>query len=340
VTKARKNTNISAMISPTKRKQLDELVEDEIHYDVRYNNAEDGSKEGSDRNAKRRHVVNEASRTNEKDIVPRIVVVNGDGDRTRTFVISDVQPLMEHTHVGFFAIVKYVGEITHTKQDKSLRRVTVCDDSGVLITMTLWDKAADEFSYDVGSVIRIQNALVKTYNNVRQLNAVKETVITPGAESERAKDLLGWWKTNQHEQFSLVYDSIVKTTSIEDVCKRANARHDRTIYACVRGSIQISREDISYHPCTVGSCKKKLTLNEAEGVWKCEREHVVRKALLRKYRLNLTFEDESESAYITAFDEVAEELLGISAADLSILEVRRSRFIVVLYIYVCACVCV
>jgi len=95
---------------------------------------------------------------------------------------------------------------------------------------------------------------------------------------------------------------------------------DKTDYFTTQGTIVfVKQETFSYPACAnPDGCNKKV-LDEGSG-WVCEKCNRTWPAPVHRYILQMNVMDYTGSFWITAFNEVAEQLMGISANDLMALK--------------------
>jgi hypothetical protein len=192
--------------------------------------------------------------------------------------------------------------------------------------LALWGDEAKSFSVEAGGILAIKNAAIRTYNGERQMASVDETTMLRDSGSTRGKALLRWWKVNSNAHFQHLYSADADPSPINDVRENASERHGGKTFALIKGRVEIQRESISYHSCSGSGCSRKVQPNEkGDALWCNGCQKVVKKPRYR-YCLRVKFIDESGIVYMTVFDDVGREMLGMSPGDLLILKVFYCYF--------------
>jgi replication factor A1 len=80
-----------------------------------------------------------------------------------------------------------------------------------------------------------------------------------------------------------------------------------------------------YNACPTESCNKKVTLNEASGLWQCEKCDKGFPAPNPRYILSLLCCDSTGMSWLTAFDNVAQTLLKAPAKEVDDIKKEGSQ---------------
>jgi replication factor A1 len=283
------------------------------------------------KNIKRQKIVNEDdfeeklflpktdSRTQSR--VPPVLEYDSTKGYLETFRISDIVPLPDYERVSFVAIIKHPGEIKQTRDGKDFRFITIYDDSGISITLALWGDDATNFNLNVGNVVEIENAAVRTYMDKRQLSSVDETVVFHNSSSKRGKMLLKWLKNNKNTSLRQLYSNNTKPVSIDEVRKNANDQKGSKVFALVKGRMELPKESISYLSCSEPGCNKKIQKYEEENAWWCTTCQKNIKTPCHRYCLHAKVVSSSGITYMAIFDDVGNEMFGKTAKELLMLKV-------------------
>lgn len=90
---------------------------------------------------------------------------------------------------------------------------------------------------------------------------------------------------------------------------------DKTDYFSVCATIlYIKQETFSYPACPGEGCNKKLI--DEGGEWRCEKCNRTYPSPVHRYILQMNVIDSTGSFWITGFNEVAEQIMGVSADNL------------------------
>jgi len=92
-------------------------------------------------------------------------------------------------------------------------------------------------------------------------------------------------------------------------------------YFAVKATITFYRHDFEkppwYMACPDEKCNKKVTQNEQDGSWYCEKCSKAHPEAKPRYILSLLCCDSTGSQWLTAFNESAESLLGMTAPEVN-----------------------
>ena len=256
--------------------------------------------------------------------------------------IEAVEPLKLIDTIGVVAVALDAVNITSKASGKDLvkRDVTLADDSGASISLTLWgDKTQLELK--TGDVLALKGVKVADYGG-RSLSNFGSTVIEVNPAIKEAQALAAWWPMAQGSGFRALTESgrggggaggagggegpttVVEARFTVSLLKSdAAAGNDGPVHMVKATLYNIKNDDPSrlwYPACPqVGengrACQKKMTSDSDGGAWTCPKGCYGQVPNYR-YIANSTLCDWSGQEYATLFDAEAQEVLGVSANDL------------------------
>lgn len=221
------------------------------------------------------------------------------------------------------------------------RDLTLADDSGASIKLTLWGEKAksQDFDWTNSPIIAAKSVKIGDYNG-RSLSILNNSSLTVNPEIPEAFALFNYVKENFGGNVSAMntnslsagggggggerdaYENRRNVSAIKDENLGFNDKPD---YSNMKMSvIYYKRETGSsdgpwYTSCpnTEGTaCKKKVTEIMGGNGWRCEKCDREFAECKRRYILSTQCGDASGAGWFTLFNEEAEKLLGISADDL------------------------
>ncbi|CAO3579251.1 unnamed protein product [Absidia cylindrospora] len=204
------------------------------------------------------------------------------------------------------------------------RDLTVVDETQKEIRVAIWGRAAEMFNSSESPVVVFKGLKVHDFGG-RTLSLSSSGTIKINPDIPEARSLRSWY---QGQGQNATYSGFTNTMSssgtsylpagipkmtIGDAKYKCNMGETIEFFA-VRGTIIFIKNDLYCYPACP-ECRKKLVL---EGdVWHCEKCAMVHSAPDYKYVLTFTIEDATAQLYVTAFDEVATQLLQRSANEMT-----------------------
>jgi len=284
-----------------------------------------------------------------------IIVLEDDKKiKTASFEFTDIADLPKcqpNDMVDVIGILKSYSDVASitTKFNKEVERrnVTLVDDSGAEVGITLWGSHAKCFSeedLDKHPVIGFKSIRVTDFNNC-SLNTVVSTKVIFEPDAAQTTKLLSWWASQGKNQSFVsmtasmagtaggrgdMYDPFQRVTL--DTIKMNNLGFgDKPDY--VKAKVHIayikydSDKDPWYTACPLEGCNKKV-IQEMDQGWYCEKCNKSVPNCIRRYILNISVMDCTGHSWVTAFNDVAVSLLdGQTADDIQILkEVEKEKY--------------
>ncbi|KZP01140.1 replication factor-a protein [Calocera viscosa TUFC12733] len=209
----------------------------------------------------------------------------------------------------------------------SMRDLTIVDHSGFCCRITLWGKTAEEFEVPENSIISFRTLKVEEFSgrSLSYQNGASKMRIDPDLEEAHA--LRGWYDAvGATQTFNLCQGASAswgtsaslnrkELTSLADV-KSNNIGMNEPAEFTVKLRIKWTRREGTfwYPACKDSGCRKKV---EAEGdQWRCPKCNVLWDEPEYRYIASLGAADHEEFAWFSTFNDIAEELFEMRAADL------------------------
>lgn len=220
-------------------------------------------------------------------------------------------------------------EIISKKTGKPVikRVVKVLDQSNTAIELTLWGEEANDTVFDfprlpiiiVGKGLRVTN-----FNGI-SLSSDRSSHILYNHEMQQTKMLKNWLARNSNSSTIKVlsvrgsigggekpfrnFQEIKQETEIAD-------KEEAYSISARIGFIRNEPEQIFYTACkNVSKCKKKV-VTDSSGMYRCESCAESFEHCEFKYILSMKLQDYSECLWVTAFDDVAFNILEVRAGEL------------------------
>lgn len=208
------------------------------------------------------------------------------------------------------------------------REITLVDDSAYSISCTLWGKQAEEFDASDNPVVLLKGAKVGDYNG-KTIGVAMSTVFQINPDIPEAHKLRGWFDQGG-------CDSEVKelsntgmgggmgggmTTSsnweyFDKLAQNQLGLGDKPDYFSAKAVLMYCKKDTAMYTACVGeNCNKKV-IDQNDGTYRCEKCNKAYPEFKWRLMLQCNVSDSTDSCWPTCFEQQAETMLGISAAEL------------------------
>ena len=269
--------------------------------------------------------------------------------------IADIAGLAPDTTVDAYGVLIEVGEATPltTKAGKETfrRNVKLADKTGSAIELTLWGEQATAMDLHdaVHSVLAIKGARVSSFNE-KSLSSGFSSILQLSPDIPECHDLKAWYDS-QGQAVSFAQLSQPRggdggggsgSNELKTLAqmKAEAAVSDTACYFTVKLTIALfGKEQNVYYPAC-DKCNRKV--NQVGDGWRCEPCDATYDTPEYRYILSCNASDHTGSQWISSFDEVAKQLLGVDAKTLNEHRGEPGSYFpsfVDVCVYVCVCVC-
>ncbi|XP_045448079.1 replication protein A 70 kDa DNA-binding subunit [Melitaea cinxia] len=243
--------------------------------------------------------------------------------------ISDIADKSPETIVDTIGVCKGASELQeltarNTGRLLKKREVTLVDQSGAAITLTLWGNEAETFDASTNPIIAVKGARLAEFNGSKSLSCLGSTMLRSNPDVPEAHRLRGWF---DHGGAAADVVNISARTgggpggssewiTFSEAEERKLGTGEKGDYYSLLGVLTFTFADNAiYKACPQEQCNKKL-VDQENGLFRCEKCN--REYPNYKYRLLLgaNVSDPTGDQRITAFNETAEAMLGKSAEEI------------------------
>lgn len=254
--------------------------------------------------------------------------------------IADLQNVEKDATVDVIGVLSEVGEVSDivsktTQKPYSKRELTLVDNTGYNVRLTIWGKSASSFSVPTESVVAFKGVKVSDFNG-RSLSLLSSGGMTADPDIEEAYKLKGWYDgTGRTEQFAShanTMPSVGAATggnrdpvlTIGKVLDDNIGMGGETQYYSIKATIIFIKSDngMTYPACQTKEpkpCNKKV-LEEDNGGWRCEKCQRTWERPDYRYIMSINVSDHTGQIWLSCFNETGQQLLGMSANDLMALK--------------------
>ena len=250
--------------------------------------------------------------------------------------IAQIEQVEANKMIDILAIVKSVGEPTTIMSKKSGNELTKCDltlvdDSGVEISMTLWgaDKAnAAPQTYGGNPVVAFRRARVSDYGG-KSLSLSGNADVRPVADCpDGVQRLEQWWNnggstgagTKSLSSSGGGAGKVAPFSERQDIAsiKGKHLGHgEKPDWLTFKGTISFIKKDKeggAWYPACANSddpCKNMFKVTQTtDGSWFCDKCQGTYQDPVRRWIFSATVEDDTCSTWVSFFNSQAETLLG------------------------------
>uniref|UniRef100_A0A2A4J7W4 Replication protein A subunit n=1 Tax=Heliothis virescens TaxID=7102 RepID=A0A2A4J7W4_HELVI len=228
--------------------------------------------------------------------------------------------------VGVCKAASDLQELTARSTGKLLkkRELTLVDNSGGAVVLTMWGKEAENFDSNTNPVIAVKSARLAEFNGSKSLSCLASTMIRLNPDLPEAHKLRGWYDNGGADMEIVNISARVggytggsnEWITFSDAEARQLGSGDKGDYFSLLGVLTFTFADNAvYKACPQEQCNKKL-VDQENGLYRCEKCN--REYPNYKYRLLLgaNVSDATGDQRITAFNEAAEAMLGKNVAEI------------------------
>ncbi|KAI0064705.1 replication factor-a protein [Artomyces pyxidatus] len=249
--------------------------------------------------------------------------------------LSGLEELQKDAICDVIAVVKEVGEvstITMKSNNKPLekRELTLVDETGFSVKLTLWGKQAIQFNATDQPIIAFKGVKVGDFGG-RSLGALSSSSMSINPDTPDAHALKGWFidagaKTSfqAHTKAGTGAGGGIRRDemrTISDVKDAQLGMSDKTDWFSTRATIMhIKADNILYPACPSESCNKKV-VSVSEG-WRCEKCDMVYPHPQYRYMVSMAVADYTGQAWFSGFNDVGDLIFGMSGSELQELRER------------------
>lgn len=244
--------------------------------------------------------------------------------------IETLQEIEKDSTIDVIGILKEVGQVDTivsktTQKPYEKRDLTLVDDTGYSVRLTIWGKTANSFDANPESVVAFKGAKVGDFGG-RNLSLLSSGSMSVDPDIPEAHKMKGWYDAQgRNAQFN-THQSLAGAGAAggrSNEAKTLGAVQDEGLgmgekpdYFTSRGTIVYIKQDtFSYPACSNEGCNKKVE-QMTDGTWHCAKCEVNHQAPDHRYIISLNVNDHTAHMWMTAFDDVGRQIMGMSANEL------------------------
>lgn len=236
--------------------------------------------------------------------------------------------------VGVCSQMSEIREVIGKSSGKTLKKrdVTLMDENESTISLTLWEDQAQNFD-GLHKVVSCKNAVVSDFNGKSLSISFKSRFEIENLDLPEAQALRTWFDVNnmarkipmasgsaQSSNIDPLNDEFVSFGMINLEFKGAqiNVRY----YNVDAFIVHLNGDKLTYQACSGEGCKAKVT-ESGSNTYFCKKCGKSDSNFKYRYLMRGNAVDMTDNQWFTAFDEVATEIMGLSASALMALKTRN-----------------
>ncbi|KAK3685680.1 putative single-stranded DNA-binding protein 68k chain [Podospora appendiculata] len=247
--------------------------------------------------------------------------------------IQELQDVEKDATVDIIGVLKEVQEVSQivsktTQKPYDKRELTLVDDTGYSVRVTIWGKTATNFDAEPESIVAFKGTRVSDFGG-RSLSLLASGTMSLDPDIAEAHRLKGWYDAQgRNEAFASHNNSMGAATGRkEDVksilqVKEENLGMENPEYFNLKATIvYIKQDNFAYPACRSETCNKKV-VDMGDGTWRCESCNINHDRPQYRYIMSVNVNDHTGQLWLSCFDETARIIMGGKSAD-ELMEIRE-----------------
>lgn len=244
--------------------------------------------------------------------------------------VHDLQTIEKDSTIDILGVLKEIAEVNQitsksTQKPYDKRELTLVDESGYSVRLTIWGKAASNFNETLGTVVAFKGAKVSDFGG-RSLSLLSSGSMTISPDIPESHTLKAWWdkegrsgKFDTHSNLASAGAAGGRSdrhVTILQVKEEGLGSGDVPDYFALTATITYAKnENFCYPACKNDGCNKKVT-DIGDDKWRCEKCEVNHDQPEYRYILSLNVIDHTGQMWLNCFDDVGQTIMGMTAGEL------------------------
>ncbi|QUC23289.1 uncharacterized protein UV8b_07530 [Ustilaginoidea virens] len=243
--------------------------------------------------------------------------------------IQELQHVEKDNTVDVIGVLKDVGPVSEIVSKSSgkpfqKRELTLVDDTGYSVRVTVWGKTANSFDADPESVVAFKGTKVSDFGG-KSLSLLSSGSMTVDPDVPDAHRLKGWYdsagRTDSfatHQNMASVAGATGRRDELKTISqvKDENLGVDDTVYYSIKATIVFVKQDnFCYPACSRDGCSKKV-VETGDGTWYCEKCSLSHAKPDYRYIVSLNVADHTSHQWLSCFNESGLLIFGMTANEL------------------------
>lgn len=244
--------------------------------------------------------------------------------------IGGLNDIEKDSTIDVIGVLKEVAEVTQitsrtTQKPFDKRELTLVDDSGYSVRLTIWGKTATTFDASPEAVVAFKGTKVGDFGG-RSLSLLSSGSMAIDPDIPEAHKLKGWYDSQGRMESFASHSNMagagaaggrqdpIKT--VAQVKEENLGMSENNDYFSTKATIVYIKQDtFSYPACLSEGCNKKVS-DMGDGTWRCEKCEINHPRPEHRYIMSLNVNDHTGQLWLSCFDDVGRLVMGMSADQL------------------------
>jgi len=244
--------------------------------------------------------------------------------------IGALQDIEKDSTIDVIGVLKEVAELSQITSKTSgkpfdKRDLTLVDDSGFSVKLTIWGKTASAFEANPESVLAFKGVKVSDFSG-RSLSLLSGGSMSIDPDIPDAHRIKGWYESQgrsesfaSHANMGGAGSAGGRTNEVKLIAQvkdeNLGMSEDPAYFSTKATIVYIKQENFSYPACLKEDCNKKVT-DMGDGTWRCEKCEIVHPKPQHRYIMSLNVNDHTGQLWLSGIDDVGRMVMGMSADQL------------------------
>ncbi|CAG8222142.1 unnamed protein product [Penicillium olsonii] len=244
--------------------------------------------------------------------------------------VSDLQTVEKDTTTDVIGVLKEIGETSQitsksTGKPYDKREITLVDNTGYSVRLTIWGATANSFSVAPESVVAFKGVKVSDFGG-RSLSLLSSGSMTVDPDIGEAHKLRGWYDAQGRSENFASHASLSGATNsgksdryktIAQVREEQLGMSEKPDYFTLKATVIYIKQDSTwaYPACLSESCNKKVTELDP-GQWRCEMCDKTHPKPEYRFIMPLSVSDHTGQLWVSCFDDTGRTIMGMTADQL------------------------
>ena len=261
--------------------------------------------------------------------------------------LNQLEAIEPNQTCDVLGIVESVGDMAEiiskaTQKPVPKRELTLVDSSGMSVRLTLWGKTAENFRTDEDRPIIAFKAVRVGDFGGRSLSMNAGSSMSINPDLPEAFSMRGWYESDGNKTNFKSYSggggagggagaqaaaisSLDNRKTLGQVKSENLGNNEETpdYFNTSSTVVWIKADNLWYNACPSDGCNKKVT--EDGDMWRCEKCDRSYDAPQARYIFTANIADHTGQIWINGFNEVGEELIGMSANELATMKEENQQ---------------
>lgn len=231
--------------------------------------------------------------------------------------------------IGVLSEVGEVGEIVSKASGKPFnkRELTLIDNTGFNVRLTIWGNSAQKFDAQPQSVIAFKGVKVSDFGG-RSLSLSSSGSMTVNPDIDEAHKLKGWYdaggSTETFQSHASTMGAMTATSggkrddykTVAQVGEENLGMGENTDWFSIKATIlYVKKDNVAYPACQTEACNKKVVeINPGE--WRCEKCDKTWDRPDYRYIMSVNVGDHTGQLWLSCFNECGLQIMGVPANEL------------------------